>query len=124
MPAQFDHASLVLGLGIIMFYLLEFGMSLKPFTDKQNDPMNKLKLVFIIGSFLIGLSLIYLLYGLASDYYSTPNAVTAPVLGSLVLYTTLTILSVFGLLIYFLVWIPKAFRAAVFNKDDGDDFEE
>ena len=124
MVAQFDHASLVIGLGIIMFYLLEFGLRLQPYSNKQNDPMNKFKLIFIIGSFLVGLGLAFLLYGLAVDYYATPNVIQNAFIGTMTLYSTLTVIAVFGLLIYFLLWIPKAYKAAIFNKDDGEDFEE
>lgn len=121
--ASFDQSSLVLGLGLIMFFLLEFGLRLQPFTDKKNDPLNKFKLFFIIGSFLMGLTIVFLVYNLATDQSSSTQVLYA-VQGSVWIYTVLTIIGVFGLLIYFLVWIPKAYKAAIFDKDDGEDFEE
>ena len=80
--------------------------------------------LFIIGSFFVGLALSFLLYGLAVDYYGTPNVVNDALIGTMTLYGTLTIIATFGLLIYFLLWIPKAYKAAIFDKDDGEDFEE
>lgn len=121
--AAFDQTSLVLGIGLIMFFLLEFGLRIQPFTEKKNDPLNKFKLFFIIGSFLMGLTIVYLVYNLASDQ-SSPAPVMYALQGSLWIYTVLTIIGVFGLLIYFLVWIPRAYKAAIYDKDDGDDFEE
>jgi cbb3-type cytochrome oxidase subunit 1 len=118
-----EYGAIAIGLAAVMFFLMEFGMRLQPMTSAKNDPTEKFRLVFIIGSFLMGIPLLGVLIGIASDNGASV-AITTGLNAALWGYSAITILATFGMLIYFLYFIPRTVRAAIYDKGGQEEDNE
>lgn len=116
-----EYGAITIGLAAIMFFLMEFGMRLQPMTEAKNDPTEKFRLVFIISSFLMGIPLLGVIIGIA-DANGAGVGITAGLNAALWGYSVVTIIATFGILIYFLYFIPRSIRAALYDK--GGEEEE
>lgn len=115
-----EYPALVIGVAAIMFFLLEFGMRIQAMTDAKDDPMNNFKLVFIMAAFLMGIPLLALLIGIA-DANGAGTEIVYALNGTLWGYCAVCILAVFGMLIYFIYWVPKAIKNAIYDKGGEDE---
>jgi len=118
-------AVIILGL---MFFLLEFSSRLtenKPTDVTGSDPISWFKMAYIFGAFLLGLALMGLGYFIATENSASAGIVSVFTAG-LWFWASLTIITVFGLLIYFIYLIPKWLRiaAGIKEKENEDrDYE-
>lgn len=105
-----------------MFFLLEFSSRLtenKPTDVTGTDPITWFKMAYIFGAFLLGLALMGLGYFVATEN-SASSGVTSVFTAGIWFWGVLTIITVFGLLIYFLYLIPKWLREAAGIKQDKE----
>ncbi len=114
-----EYVALVVIILGLMFFLLEFSSRLtenKPTDVTGTDPMTWFKTAYIFGAFLLGLALIGLGYFIATENSASAGIVSVFTAG-LWFWASLTIITVFGLLIYFLYLIPRWLRVAAGMKD-------
>lgn len=106
------------GLAVIilgaMFFLLELSRTIqegKPTDVAGTDPMTWFKMAYIFGAFLLGLALISLGYFIAVENGASAGIISV-FTAAIWFWATITIITIFGLLIYFLYLIPKWLRIA------------
>ena len=105
-----------------MFFLLELSRTIqegKPTDVSGTDPMTWFKMAYIFGAFLLGLALFALAYFIAVDNGASAGIKSVATAG-IWFWATITIITVFGLLIYFLYLIPKWLRISAGLKADED----
>lgn len=115
-------AVIILGL---MFFLLEFSSRLtenKPTDITGTDPVTWFKMAYIIGAFFLGMGLVGLGYFIATENGASAGVVSVFTAG-IWFWASLTIITVFGLLIYFLYLIPRWLRIAAGIKEGREDDE-
>lgn len=116
-------AVIILGL---MFFLLEFSSRLtenKPTDITGTDPITWFKMAYIIGAFFLGMGLVGLGYFIATEKNASAGVVSVFTAG-IWFWASLTIITLFGLLIYFLYLIPRWLRIAAGIKEGRDDDDE
>jgi hypothetical protein len=93
----------------LMFFLLEASIKLqggKPAALGGNDPMNYIKLFLLCMSFLLGGAACALAYAVILE--NTGGAIIQDVgVAAIALWSTLTVVLVFGLLVYYVWLLPQ-----------------
>lgn len=116
-----EYVALSLALGIIMFFLLELSQIDMKYEGDTNNIMRYFRLACILIAFLMGIALLGLSTGIASDN-SAGATIIAAINGSLTAYTVLTVIGVCFLLVYALVLIPRWYKdAADMKKISGEE---
>ena len=113
-----EYAAIVLGALGLMFFLFETGLRLSTPTFIENevmDLMDFIKMFFFFAAFAMGFMVVGLMNVIAGEN-SASVAFTRFVGLFIWLWGVIFVLSIFGMLIYFIWWIPKKAQEKIKNK--------